>query len=368
MSIAMKALITIAVVLGIFLLVIALTGLLVGFGWSAIGWLSVVVLVLLLAAILPVSTKGLEAKPDPAKTYDEALDRFRQAAARPEAPILAACEPQLLVHGQPTDKVFVLIHGLSNCPYSFHEWAPLLFAAGHNVMTPRLPYNGYQDNTTDALRNTTARDLAAFCDGCIDVASALGREVIVVGISGGGILAGWIAQNRSEVARAVLVAPAFGLAEFGVTPNAFLMRVMLLLPHISVWKDPIRRAAGASRPHSYKRQSTHGTGEYMRLGLAVRRQAHARKPAAGSIAIVTNAADDSVDHYVTHETAEIWTGDGANVTRFEFPKDAHLPHEMIDPSEPGAVPGLVYPTLTALAEGRQITSASPAARPAVLVR
>ena len=66
--------------------------------------------------------------------------------------------------------------------------------------------------------------------------------------------------------------------------------------------------------------------------------------------VVTNADDQSVDSTLTSETATIWERDGADVMRYQFPKEAHLPHEMIDPSEPGAVPSLVYPTLTALAE------------------
>ena len=360
MSIAMKVIVTGAMVLGIFALAVALTGLLVGPGWAALGWIGLIALVLLLVVVLPVSTQGLEAQPNPAKSYDEAVTRFAKFSARPEAPILPMCEPRLLLHGGPAARIYVLIHGLSNCPGSFCDWAPQLHAAGHNVLVARMPYNGHKDNTTDALRRTTARELAAFCDRCIDIASALGRDVIVVGISGGGILAGWMAQNRPEVTRAVLVAPAFGLAEFGVRPNAFLMRLLLLLPHISIWKDPIRRAAGPSRAHSYKRQSSHGMGEYMRLGLAVRRQAEARRPAAGSIVVVTNADDDSVDSHVTQQTVAIWEHDGADVVRYQFPKDAHLPHEMIDPTEPGAMPGLVYPKLAALSEPGPQAGMAPA--------
>jgi pimeloyl-ACP methyl ester carboxylesterase len=340
MSIAMKAIVTIGILLAMVF----------GWYWALLGWLSAFVLLLLLAAVLPVMTGSLRSKPNPSRSYDEAVERFQKATARPEAPLLEGCVPQLLLHGAPTGKVFVLMHGLSNGPYSFHQWAPQLHAAGHSVFLPRMPYHGHADNTTDALRFTTARELASFCDGCIDIAAGLGREIIVIGISGGGILTGWIAQNRPEVRRAVLVAPAFGLAEFGIWSNAFLMRLALLIPNMSIWKDPILRARGPSRPHSYKRQSSHGTGEFLRLGLAVRRQARQTKPAAGSIVMVTNGADDSVDHYVTFETAEIWERDGADVLRYEFDKAANLPHEMIDPTEPGAIPALVYPTLTVLAE------------------
>ncbi len=350
MSIAMKTLITIGTLMGGLVIAFALTWLVVGWYWAALGWLFAFVLLLLLAAVLPVMTGSLRSKPNPARTYDEAVERFRKVTSGPEAPIHERCVPQLMIHGAPTEKVFVLLHGLSNCPYSFHEWAPQLFAAGHTVLIPRMPHNGHADNATDALRFTTARELASFCDSCIDIASALGREVIVLGISGGGILTGWIAQNRPEVRRAVLVAPAFGLAEFGIWSNAFLLRLALLLPNMSIWKDPILRASGTSRPHSYKRQSSHGTGEFLRLGLAVRRQARKVRPAAGSIVMVTNGADNSVDHYVTFETAEIWERKGADVLRYQFDMDANLPHEMIDPTEPGAIPGLVYPTLTVLAE------------------
>lgn len=350
MSVAMKALGIILALVGMLTIMIAATAVAVGLGWAVTGWTGLIAFWLLLAAALPVSTRDLNSRPRPAVNYADAVNRFNDARAHPEAPINPLCEPALLLHGHPTDRVYVLIHGLSNGPFTFVDWAPQLHAAGHNVFVPRMPWNGHKDTATDALRHSTALELASFCDWCIDIATQLGREVVVIGISGGGVLAGWMAQNRREVLRAVLVAPAFGLAQFGGLPNAFLMRLMLLLPHISVWKDPIRRAGGASRAHSYKRMSTHGTGEYLRLGLAVRRQAEKAKPAAASIVVVTNQDDDSVDSVLTARTAAIWERDGADVTRFEFAKDAHLPHEMIDPSEPGAMPGLVYPTLTALAD------------------
>ena len=350
MSVAMKTLVVFLAIALLLAVVIGMTALAVGITLAALGWLIIVLGVLALAAVLPVSTADLNTRPDPAPSYAEAVACFNRARANPEAPINPRCEPSLLVHGHPADRVYVLLHGLSNCPYTFIEWAPQLYAAGHNVLVPRMPWNGHKDIATDALRRSTAHELASYCDWCIDIASALGREVVVVGISGGGVLAGWMAQNRPEVTRAVLVAPAFGLAEFGGLPNALLMRLMLLLPHISVWKDPIKRAGSPGRPHSYKRMSTHGTGEYLRLGLAVRRQAGKRAPAARSIVIATNQDDDSVDSTLTWETAAIWERDGADVTRFKFPRDTHLPHEMIDPSEPGAMPGLVYPILTALAE------------------
>jgi alpha-beta hydrolase superfamily lysophospholipase len=350
MSIAMKTAVTLAMAVGVLVLAIAATSWLIGMAVALLLWTLGVLVVLALAAVLPVSTHRLRARPDPALSYNEATLRFQHMVTAAEADIHPRCVPLALLHGRPTDKVYVLIHGLSNCPYTFCDWAPQLHAAGHNVLVPRMPFAGHADNATDALRNVTAQGLRAFCDECVDIATALGRDVIVLGISGGGILAAWIAQNRKEVRRAVLVSPAFGLAQFGGRVNEFIMRLTLLLPHISVWKDPIRRARGASREHSYKRQSTHATGEYMRLGLAVRRQARKGRPAAGAIVVVTNAADDSVDTSVTRQTADLWERAGADLVRHEFPPAAYLPHELIDPTEPGAMPSLVYPVLQRLAE------------------
>ena len=361
MSIFQKTLITASFVLAGLLLAIGVTSLAVGAIWAGILWIGLIVLVLVLAAVLPVSTRGLDAQPRPTRTYPEALARFAEATAKPEAPINPLCEPQLFVHGHMSEKVYVLLHGLSNCPQTFIELGPMLHGRGANVLIPRMPRNGHKDIATDALRKMTAVELARFADTSVDIACGLGREIIVLGISAGGVIAGWIAQNRPEVSRAVLVAPAYGLAAFGVRLNAFIMRLTLLLPHISVWKDPIRRASGPSRPHSYKRQSTRGTGELLRLGLGTRQQAKKTKPAAGSIVVVTNADDDSVDPTVTDETARLWEADGARVLRFEFGKDLHLPHEMIDPTEPGAMGAVVYPKLIELSEGPLATAVrSPA--------
>ena len=118
----------------------------------------------------------------------------------------------------------------------------------------------------------------------------------MLGISAGGTVAAWIGQNRPEAARAVLVAPMFGLARFGGALNAALMRLTLLMPTSRSGRTRCSSARFQGMPHAYKRQSTRATGEILRLGYAVPARPRATAPAAGAAALVTNANDSAVDN------------------------------------------------------------------------
>ena len=225
------------------------------------------------------------------------------------------------------------------------DFAPRLHGLGCNVLVARMPFNGHLDNTTDALRHVTAENLRAFADECVDIGMGLSSRVIVLGISAGGVVTGWIAQNRRDVDHAILIAPAFGLSSFGVGLNTSLMRLILGLPNFSVWKDPIRRSSAESRPHSYKRQATHGMGEVMRLGLATAQQAETTRAAASRITVVTNEADHAVDPAMTQRLVRRWRKKKALVSEFSFHKEYELPHEIIDPTEDNSRADIVYPVL-----------------------
>ena len=91
---------------------------------------------------------------------------------------------------------YLLLHGLSNCPRQYIRFAPLLFARGANVLVPRLPLHGGVDLSGRALAALTSEELCRFGDAVVDVACGLGERITVLGLSGGGVLAAWIAQVR----------------------------------------------------------------------------------------------------------------------------------------------------------------------------
>lgn len=357
LSVKQKTAVSVAFVLAAFAAGILATSLFVPFWIALLLWMGAIVITLALAELWPLSAGGLASNPSPAADFDDALARFEKHNAKPEAAILPDCTAHILHHNRRTRKAYVLVHGISNCPFSMIDFAPRLHALGHNVLIARMPYNGHLDNTTNALKHITARELKEFSDDCIDIAAGLGERVTVIGISAGGVIAGWMGQNRDEIDRAVLIAPSYGLSSFGTGLNHTLMRLMLFLPNFSVWKDPIRRSRAPSRAHSYKRQATRGMGHVMKLGLATAKQARAGTARAASITLITNAADHAVDISMSRAIARLWEGGGTPLTRFEFPAKYQLPHEMIDPTETGARPEITYPKIIELAERPPIRQA-----------
>lgn len=333
-------------------LAVAATALLTSVEVALLGWGGALALLVALALFKPLRTGRLVANPDPTRGHDAAVARFRANAAAAAEPLNPLCHPGLLTHGRRTARVVVLLHGISSCPRAFVDFAPLLFARGANVVTMRMPENGYADRATDALGRLTAEALRDWGDAAVDVAAGLGEEVVVLGISAGGTVAAWCGQNRPEVARAVLVAPMFGLANLGPGLNTAIMRATLLLPDFSIWKDPVLRRRLPGLPHCYLRQSSRATGEILRLGQAVLRQAEASRAAAPAAAVVTNDNDSAVDKGMTERLAAAWQRRGVRVRRFAFARSHGLGHELVDPMEPGADPALTYPVLVSLIEGR----------------
>lgn len=350
LSVSKKIMISLGMVLAVFVGGMLLTSLVIPWQLAALIWFGGAVLIIALAELIPVSTRGLTSIAAPTGTFEAAEERFRSWISAPEATIHPRCVPFLLHHGKRVPRAYVLVHGVSNCPYSMVEFAPKLHALGHNVLVVRMPQNGHLDNATDALRRLTAVQLRSFADQSLDIAAGLGERVHVIGISAGGVIAGWMAQNRPEIDRAVLLAPAYGLSSFGMGWNNALMRLILGMPNFSVWKDPIERDKAENRPHSYKRQSTRGMGEIMRLGLATIRQARRSRPAATAVTLVTNAADAAVDPSIPAALTKRWEATATPVTRYVFPKELNLPHELIDATESGANTAISHPKIIELAE------------------
>ena len=55
------------------------------------------------------------------------------------------------------------------------------------------------DRLTDEQSQLTADDLAAYADRVLDIAHGLGRQVVMAGISAGGVTTAWAAQYRSDL-------------------------------------------------------------------------------------------------------------------------------------------------------------------------
>jgi alpha-beta hydrolase superfamily lysophospholipase len=97
--------------------------------------------------------------------------------------------PFMLSHDKPSEKVAVLIHGLSDSPFFMREIANILYHQGFDVLVPLLPGHGLRDASDDMTDGDLAERWQAHVDEVIALADTMGDTLVVGGFSTGGALA-----------------------------------------------------------------------------------------------------------------------------------------------------------------------------------
>jgi pimeloyl-ACP methyl ester carboxylesterase len=312
-------------------------------------WIWVVATVALIAAAVatPWNLGGLSSHARPVQDYEQAVrsvqdhDRGAQSRMNPE------CLVQFMTHGQKVQRAVVFVHGYTNCPEQFHELGKRFYDLGYNVLIAPLPHHGLADRLTDEQGQLTAGELTTYADEVLDIAHGLGGQVVMAGISGGGVTTAWAAQHRSDLDLAVIISPAFGFKQIPTPLTAGVMNLFSVLPESYTWWDPALRA-NSEPSYAYPRYSRRALTQIMRLGFAVQTAAHESPPAAGRIVVVTNGNEPSVNNELTMQVLTSWRQHTTNVTSYEFPANLGLPHDLIDPSQPDQRTDIVYPKLIQL--------------------
>ena len=302
------------------------------------------VVLLAVMAILPPATTGLGATPHPAVTYTAATARFADVAAG-EGAVRPVCRSRLLTAGHRTARVVVLFHGLTNCPRQMLDLARKLHADGANVLVLRTPGHGLPGGVEN-MADVRATDFRDFASGSVDIAHGLGSEVTVVGLSLGGMLAAWSAQERPDVYRAVVIAPALALGSVPSWVNDAFLNVFSRAPNINV-PGGVDSVAHGYPPGT----ATRPTAQMFLLGRQVLQRAGSGDPAVAQLDLVINDADATVSNDAAVAWAAQWQAPGRDVTVVHFPACLGLPHDTIDAAQPGQDIALVYPIVVALAEG-----------------
>lgn len=301
--------------------------------------LAVLAFVLLLG-LIPVSVPELPSSPDPVAGYDEAVARFETAVSAEQNILMSPKSGSvLLTHGQPTDKVYVLIHGWTNSPFQWVDFGQMLFDRGYNVLILRIPYHGLSSRQVSELSQATPEVMRAYADDVTDIAVGLGDEVHVVGLSVGGSIASWIAQNRTDVTRVMSISPMYGIGRLPRFVDYFLMNFASRAPNFNP-TDPNE----PQREHVYRGQSSRGVANAMLFGKALFAQAAAEAPAVTDLIVVTNANDTTVNNSLADELTALWQNDGVPPLVYVFAQELGFPHNSIDrTSNPEA--DAVYATL-----------------------
>jgi carboxylesterase len=117
------------------------------------------------------------------------------------SPVTSGCEPFAASGG---DLGVLVLHGFTGCPYSMRGIADALANRGYSVELPLLPGHG---TSVDDLVPMRWADWSAAAAAAYDELAGRSRRVAAVGLSMGGGLAAWLAEERPELAALVLVNP-----------------------------------------------------------------------------------------------------------------------------------------------------------------
>lgn len=281
---------------------------------------------------------------DPARSYADAIDRVRAMQSLDDERILPQAHTALLDHGRRTPLAVLLLHGFTNHPGQYREFAPLVHAEGANVFVPRMPEQGDRNRLTRRMSRLTAESLIERASQALDIACGLGDRVCVAGISSSGLLCAYFGQYRPDVARAIAIAPVFSMLQLPFAASYALTHLILTIPDMYLWWDP--RVKENQRPATaYPWFSTHALAQTMRIGEDVYFRSGRQAPAAGSVVLISNPHDPAVNNSVTHRVALNWDKWRAgSVLEFEF-TDLPRNHDIIEPDNPHARTDIVYPRL-----------------------
>lgn len=285
--------------------------------------------------------------PAPAADYESAMEKFRALQAGEETlPLSPAGASRLFTHGKPTERVYVLLHGITNCPEQFVPLAKILFESGANVVIPRARYAGFADRLNEQQGLQSAQDLIAQAAVGLDIAAGLGRDIDVVALSGSAVAAAWMAEHRDGIKRVVILSPFFGLYGYPVWFVEMLAPVLSRAPNHYMWWNEDLKEKNPGPPYAYPRYGTVCMADTIQLSRAVQDGIGKGPLKVKEMHVFTTAADIGVNNELTERMVAEWRNTNpGRVTFHQFPKELNIPHDPIDPHQPTANTAVTYPKI-----------------------
>jgi esterase/lipase len=281
----------------------------------------------------------------PVQDYETAIGRIQvmQAGELASPGFNPELQTILLTHGEKTRQAVVWLHGYTSAPPQFKSLAGLCFQSGCNALIPCIPHHGFKDRLCTEVSRIKATELVRFTDEMIDLAHGLGEEVIVGGLSLGGVMTCWAAQERVDVSLAIIIAPFLGARVIPTALTKIVAYGLEILPDHKHWWDTEKKENRDGPDYCYPWYSTRSLGQVLQLGFKVFAFSRRKPPAAAKIRVVINEHDESVNNEMTMRLVKTWEKSKARqVQAFHFADGLGIPHDCISLEQPRGNTGLVY--------------------------
>lgn len=291
-----------------------------------------IVLALAILLFTPLADPDLSSDPRSIESYDKAVAAIEAVkAAEDGEDLIPEADSIALLTGSRTETSVVIFHGYTSVPRQFQLIAQGYRAQGMNVWVPRWPYHGQANKMTSAFSKITAYRMRDFADDNIDIASALGRNVIVIGFSGGGSMATWASVERPEVARTILISPVLhpqGVPKWADQPLARAFRLSPVDKYN--WWDKEKQADN-TEGYNYPRYSLKGIAAMLSLvRWTQKRIAEEDYPAKAPLLLIRNDGDEKLDSAFNEQFVKGMAGP-ETLTIYRIPASEQLKHNFISP-------------------------------------
>ncbi|GAA2502170.1 alpha/beta fold hydrolase [Winogradskya humida] len=273
-------------------------------------------------------------------SFPDAQARAAQEVTRDtgDATVQPECRTKALLHEKRTPKAVLMLHGYTDCPVQFGALAQLYYDRGYNVFVPRAPRHGVTD--LNAHTGLHADELVDYADDALTVTTGLGDEVGVVGISGGGVLATWLADYRPDAVKHLLTLSPFYAPAASQAPSWQIKPLMVLYGN-RLLPDHIN-----SQGFSYAALS-----QYLRIARNYPK--NPRNASLKSVAVVTSAGDTYINlARATEIPGDLATANGLKLAAYEIPRSFDVGHDTADPAGLGTHAAELQRAYLDLYEGR----------------
>ena len=248
-----------------------------------------------------------------AKTYEDALPLRHEK-----------CRSKFFFHSHPTSKVFLFLHGFTAGPYQFEPLGQALFQAGYNVLVPLQPGHGiagHWDSDNPPPLPEDSQVYKQFVLEWVQQAERLGQQLFIGGLSTGGTLAAWLAQQYpQDIKKSLLFAPYLG------GNNILVDWLVEVLPFYYEWLNK-------DNPGNFGYEGFRIPALRLFLDLGEQILDQAKTTLATPMLIVSSESDQAVNLQEHRELFEAVVQVQPNSWYYCFDKQQKVPHTMMTEAE-----------------------------------